>query len=441
MLNSRSLGFLLNAPSPSYITSLSVGNIMKYFPATDPIIKETLSAAGFDGFEYLFPYGAPTNIAGAFVPPWAKSLNNAIFGDQGRADYLSSYTAVYDYHKMLVELGIEKKFPTEERLRTETKELWAQKFRSSFASISGIPYKVETNKMRLTDALYYKMVERNKYKGMTEQEARDAAGLEMLTTMGPGFMIDRVTTTSNSRNLTIAPTYEAYKRVFEDNDDLVGKLAQIDSNDIGIVSLLTADLSRNPEEESDNIRGILQDPNLVLPGTNKRISNYRLTAEQAEVQRLKQRTTSDYFLVREALEAKITDGRTLRSHPELKAVLDNLVETQFRKQSQAWYDDFKMAEYGDKSYKYARAFQVVLEDKNYMKKNGNSQYWQDVQVFMDLRNMAAMMYNSLPAYDKRKALIKDAYNDHVEKTVEQWDPNLQTTIKYYLSNDNLKVVQ
>jgi hypothetical protein len=70
---------------------------------------------------------------------------------------------------------------------------------------------------------------------MSNQEARDAAGEEMISLLGPKFMLDRVSFTGSVKNLNIPATYEAYARVFEDNNDLVGRLANIDSGDIGLV--------------------------------------------------------------------------------------------------------------------------------------------------------------------------------------------------------------
>ena len=440
-LNARSIGFLLNVPSPSYITSLSVGNIMKYFPGTEEGIREALNVGGANAFETFFPYGAPTNATKAFIPPWANALWNAATGPEGKADYLSSWTSVYNYHHMLYEMGIEKEVPSDELIRQEVKALWFEKFKSGFVSVSGVPYKVETNPMRLTTNLYYKLLEKNRQQGMSEQAARDAAGDEMLATMGTGFMIDRITATSNNRNVTIPATYESYKRVFEDNDALVGQLAAIDPDSINIVSLLTADLSRDPDAQSNNILNILKDPKLVLPGTSKNITNLKLTPQEAERERIKNRTWQQYSLVKESLEAKITDGRTLRAHPELKAVLDNLVNTAFKDQSQAWFDEYQLAASGDKSYKYAKAIDAITKDKNFMTKSGQSQFWKDAQFFVETRNIITAFYQSLPDYDPRKSRIKDNYNEWVAQSAKQWDPNFETIVSNYFENDTLKVVE
>jgi hypothetical protein len=439
-LNAKSLGFLLNQPSPSFISALSVGNLMKFFPGTEDGIKEALTINGTDWYSVIFPYGAPTKLTKQLTPPWANALINAGMGNQGKADYLSSWRSVYNYHKMLVELGIEKKFPSDAQIIKEVKSLWAEKFISGFSSVFGVPYKVETNPMRGTTNLFYKLKDKYVAQGYGEQESRDLAGDEMIALLGPNFMVDRVTFTGSNRQLNIPASYEAYQRVFKENDDLVGALASIDKSDIGLVGLLTADLPRTQDEKSTNILNILSDPNLTLPGTSKRLNDFKLTPQEVERERMKQRTWNDYNLVRDALEAKITDGKTLRAHPQLKAVLDQLVETSFKGQSQAWYDEYQLAASGDTSYKYARAFKAITTDEKFMTARENVQFWKDAKLFMNARDIIANMYQTLPDYDPRKSIIRENYNQWVLQNAKQWDPNLETIITQYFDNDSLKAV-
>jgi len=439
-LSSRSLGFLLNQPSPSFITSLSVGKIMQTYPGTEQGIKDMLNIGGVDYFSLIFPYGAPTSVTKAFTPPWANSFYNAVMGPQGKADYLTSWNSIYNYHHMLYEMGIEKDFPNDEQILKEVRAMWLEKALSGFVSVFGVPFKVESSPMRLSTNLYFKLVEKYTKQGIPNQEARDRAGDDMIGLLGTKFMVDRVSYSGASKNLNIPATYDAYKRVFLDNDALVGQLAAIDPNDIRVVGLLTADLSRDPAEKSDNILAILSDPNLTLPGTSKRINDFKLKPQEVERERIKQRTWEQYNLVRDALEAKITDGKTLRAHPELKAVLDQTVETYFKNQSQAWYDEYMLAENGDTAYKYARALSTIVSNPKFMKTNGETDFWNDVATFMKARDTFALFYQSLPDYDSRKKVIKDGYNEWVEMTAKQWNPNLQYILKTYFSNDNLKAV-
>jgi hypothetical protein len=165
-----------------------------------------------------------------------------------------------------------------------------------------------------------------------------------------------------------------------------------------------------------------------------------MTPQEIETERLKQRTWNQYMAAKDALEAKITDGKTLRSHPELKAVLDNLAVSVFRNQSQAWYDQYQLAQSGDTSYKYARALTEIVTDNNFMSKNGSSQLWKDTREFLRARTMFVQVYQMLPDYDPRKAILSDNYNAWIAANVGQWDGNLKTIITRYFDNDSLKAV-
>lgn len=440
-LSAQSLGFLLNRPSPSFISSLAIGNVMKYYPQSEDEIEDFMTINGVNWFKVYFPYGAPTNVGKAFVPPWLNSFYNGVVGPEGKQDYLSSWKSIYNYHAMLNEMGVTDSMPTDDQIRQEVKALWLTKAFASFSSpFAGIPYKVDTNPMGLTTNLYYKLQEKYVAQGMSNQDARDAAGEEMLSLLGPKFMVDRVSFTGSSKNLNIPATYEAYQRIFKDNADLVGRLANIEPGEIGLIGLIASDLSRDPAEQSSNILNILSGPGLVIPGTSKRVNELKLTPEEIEVERIKQRTWNQYTAVREALEAKITDGQTLRGHPELKAALDKVVEGPLKEASQAWYDEFQFSASGDASYKYARALQEITSDKNFMKSQGGSTFWKDAKEFLDSRAMFTDIYQALPDYDPRKALLKEGYNYWVQQNLGQWDGNLKTIVMRYFDNDSLKAV-
>jgi hypothetical protein len=440
-LSSQSLGFLLNRPSPSFISSYSVGKMMQTFPKTEKQVEEFLTVGGTNYYKVLYPFGPSTSLVDAFRPPWANALYNAVVGPEGKQDYLSSWKSVYNYHAMLVEMGVQKDIPTDDQIRQEVKGLWLAKFFSSWSSpFAGIPYKVDTNPMGLTSGLYYKLIEKYKAQKMSNQEARDAAGEEMLSLLGPKFMLDRITFTGSNKNINIPNTYEAYARVFEDNKDLVGRLANIEPGEIGLIGLLTADLDRDPAEQSGNVLKLLASGDLTVPGTSKRVNELKLTPKEIETERLKQRTWSQYTAVKEALEAKITDGQSLRGHPELKAVLDKAVDGPLREMSQAWYDEFQFAASGDTSYKYARALFEITNDKKFMSSSGKNTFWQDAQFFLKARSLVTQVYQGLPDYDPRKARVKDAYNAWVAQNASQWDSNLKTIVTRYFDNDNLKAV-
>lgn len=449
-LSSQSLGFLLNRPGPSFVTGISVGQIMQKFHKTEAEFEELMTFGGVNYYKVIFPYGPPTSVRDAYTPAWVKNAVNAgpdwqrelaskIFGQSGQRDYLSSWKSVYNYNAMLVEMGIQDDMPSDVEIEKQVKALFRSKFFSTFASpYAGIPYKVDNAPMALTSNLYFKLQEKYKTQGLGNQDARDAAGEEMISLLGPKFMLDRVTYTGSSKNINTPATSEAYARIFEDNDALVGRLANIEPGEIGLVGLLTADLDYDPAKQSNNILALLSNPGATLPGTSKNLNELKMTPQEIETERIKQRTWNTYMATKAALEAKITDGKTLRAHPELKAVLDNLAVTVFKQQSQAWYDQYQLAQSGDTSYKYARALTEITNDAQFMKKGGNSQFWQDTQEFLNARSMFVVAYQSLPDYDPRKAMLREAYNMWTEQNTGQWDSNLKTIITRYFDNDSLK---
>lgn len=440
-LSAQSLGFLLNRPSPSFVTSIAMGKVMEAYPASEGQIEDFMTFGGVNWYKVVYPYGAPTDVKSAFIPPYANAFFNAVVGPEGKQDYLSSWKSVYNYHAMLVEMGVQKDMPSDSQIRDEVRALWLAKFFSSWSSpFAGIPYKVDTNPMGLTSNLYYKLQEKYKAEGKSNQGARDAAGEEMLSLLGPKFMVDRLSFTGSSKNINIPSTYEAYARVFEDNPELVQRLASIEPGKINLVGLMTADLSRDPAEQSSNILKILANPKLTLPGTSERLNELKMTPQEIERERLKQRTWNQYSAIREGLEAKITDGQTLRGHPELKAALDKIVEGPLKAASQAWYDEFQLSASGDSSYKYARALSEITNDKKFMTKNGNVQFWKDAKAFLDSRAIFTQVYQALPDYDPRKAKLMDGYNAWVSQNVSQWDSNLKTILTRYFDNDSLKAV-
>jgi hypothetical protein len=449
-LSAQSLGFLLNRPGPSFITGISVGQIMQKFHKSEAEVEKLMTWGGTNWYKVIFPYGPPTSVRDVYTPPWVKNIVNSgpewqrdlaakIFGQSGQRDYLSSWKSVYNYNAMLVEMGIQEKMPSDAEIEKQVKGLFRAKFWSTFASpYAGIPYKIDNAPMALTSNLYYKLQEKYKAQKMSNQDARDAAGEEMLSLLGPNFMLDRVTFTGSSKNVNIPATSEAYARVFDDNDALVKRLVNIEPGEIGLVGLLTADLDYDPSKQSNNILALLANPGATLPGTSKNLNELKMTPQEIETERLKQRTWNTYMATKAALEAKITDGRTIRAYPELKAVLDNLAVTVFKEQSQAWYDQYQLAQSGDTSYKYARALTEITGDKNFMTKNGNSQFWIDAKEFLNARAMFSAAYQELPDYDPRKAMLREAYNTWTEQNAGQWDGNLKTIITRYFDNDSLK---
>lgn len=439
-LNAKSIGFLLNQPSPSWVTGISIGTVMKGMPKSEEQIRSVINILGPDVYDQWFPFGPPDNLTNMMITPWMRATYNALVGPEGQKEYLASWNSVYNYHKTMVDLGIEKTFPTDKMIREQTKNLWALKAFYSFASPFGVPIKGTTSPMGLTSTLYFKLRDKAFADGATSEQASTIAADGMLAALGPNFKVDRVSFTGSNKNLNMPQTQEAYSRIFNDNDALVKQLSGIDKNSISIVGLLVSDLSNDPAQRSDVITKLLSNPDLTLKGTSHAINDLKMTPQEVEIERLKSRTWSQYNQIKDALTAKITDGKSLRSHPELRAVLSSAAETILKKESPQWYDEFMLAQNGDSSYKYAKGLNLIVTNSDFMSKHGTTKFWKDAQLFMYMRNIFVQMYQSLPDYDPRKAKLMDAYNTTNEQLIAQWDPKLQTIIKNSFDNDTLKAV-
>lgn len=436
LLNARSIGFMLNWASPSVFTGVTFGQIMQHFDGTEDMVKKALGPL----YETWFPYGAPTSVTKAFYPPWLTAAYNGIVGDSGRRDFKESWESVFNYHKMLIDLGIEKKMPSEEQIIRETQGLFQEKAKSSFMSPFGVPYKVSTNKMDLVETYYYALLNKYKINGRTFEEAKKLAGDEMLQTMGPGFMLDRVAFNAKTTRANIPETVEAWNVIFKDNDKLVNDIAGIKQGDISLIGILTRDLRVDPEDRSLAIANKLRDPNLTLPGGSNLVNMLKMTPQEVEKLRMKNRTWQQYTALKEKMLENIPEGKSLRSYPGRQAVLEQLANTLFKEQSPEWWNEYMNSQAGNSAWEYARAFQYALKDNNFMKSRKDSTYWSDIKKFMNFRTLAVTIYDSYPSGDKRKSEFKSNYLDRLQEFSTTVHPELRQIISNYFDNDNLKGV-
>lgn len=445
-LNAKSLGYLLNLPTPSFITSLSTSKIFKEWPTAEDYASgkkgpEWIQGLLGDLYNRNFPYGPQSSLPKSFIPSWGNALYNFATTPMGKDDFLSSVNSVYRYHKILFDMGIEDKFVTEEQAINEARGLWLQKFKRSFASPFGVPENVNLYPTSMIDSLYSKLTDKYQTQGYTREEAKTYAGDELLTIVGPELTLENVTFKDYNKNIPgVVPTVENYNRIFVENNELVKRLASIKSDDVSLVALLGADIEYKSEDRNLAISRLLNDPNTKLPGTSKFINDAKLTPREEDIQRQKNILWQRYNAMKDALESKITDGRSFRAHEELGNILETAAKTIFREESQEWFDDYSASVRGDNSYSYGRAYNIILNDPGFMKKHGQTEYWQDVKTYMNIRSEVVKVYNSFPDGDSRKALLKEGFLSYIESNMAAFHPKLQTTLKIYFNNDSLKAV-
>lgn len=430
-LNARSIGFLLNYPSPSIFSSVAVAEIYKRKPGIEDLMKSWLGS----NYDVLFPYGPQTDWKSSLIPRWAKDAWFYLNGPEGNADFLNSWKDVHNYYMTLDDLGI-MKYPGEETVYRDTRKNFAVKANWAFGNIFGVPAKVDINPMALYEEAYGLLI--NKYKLITNNDklAAELAGKELTAKLGPNFPVDRVSFKGSSANAYIQPNVESYKRVFEDSTGLAEKLARQNPE---LVGLLTLDIDPSKEEFNLSIYKILNDPKTKLPDGSP-LNDVKLTPKQEEERRQINRGWALYNQLTETLEAEAVkrDGKSLRSHPELLEARRIVADDLIRKQSESWWTEYNDPKRGDKSYRYAYALNSIVNDDAWMKKYGNTKLWNDVKEFMTIRNAVVEVYKGMPDRSSTKSSVKKNYIAFIDERMKTWHPKLQELINRNFEEDTMK---
>lgn len=438
-LNARSLGFLLNLPSPNPFGALPVSMIQSKYPDSEETIKTILGPA----YDTFFPYGAKTSLKETFIPQWLRDSANWARSSKGKADWQTSWQSVYDFHATLVEMGIDKKMPTDAEILDETKRMWTLKARLEFASPAGVPVKVDTRPMDVFNQFYSILVQKYQSKGLQWDAAKTAAEEEFLATMGSNFPIDRVTLKGSSAATYVAPTISSYKRLADGgNLGLINNLYDLDPK---LVGLLGMDIDVTKENFSLSVYNYLKDPTTTLPN-GKPLNSIAPTPMEAEQIRQNNRTWDKYItfkdnLTKEAL--KIPGVKSLAGLKGGQQALRSYANDVLKKENPSWWtDEYQVGKSaGDKSYVYAQGLSQIISDPNFMNKYGKSQLWNDVKVFMAARDAIVGIYNSLPEGSQQKTNLKVGYQNYIADTISQWHPQLQKIINRYFDNDTFKAVR
>jgi hypothetical protein len=430
-LNARGIGFLLNYPTPSLYASVATAKIFQGQPEAEDLLKSYLGST----YDVIFPYGPQTSIGTALIPRWANDLYNYAKGPEGKKDFLDSWKDVHNYYRTLDEMKI-LKYPGDEVIKKATREQYLIKFGWSFNSIFGVPAKVDTRPMKLYEDAYGLLVNKYQSQGLDITQAKELAGSELLSKIGTDFPLDRVTFKGSTANAYIAPTSKSFNRVFVENEKLAAELAKLDP---ALVGLLTADLDQNPKDFNLSVYQKLQDPKTKLPGGTL-LNDVQITPQEEERRRNINRVWSLYNQVTEVLELKAieSDGKSLRSHPELLEARREISKTLFRKESEDWWTEYNDPNRGDKSFNYAYALNKIVSDEAFMKKYGKTKFWSDVSDYLSIRNAIVGVYQELPDRDPRKSKLKNAYNTTLDTFIPTWHPKLQDTIKRYFEEDTMK---
>lgn len=437
LVNARSLGFLINIPAPSYIGTIPMTLLFKEKPGAEETFRQVLGPT----YDAIFPYGPPENILSPLMPSWAKDLYKSIAGPEGDGAFMETVKSVANYHNALAEMGIEEKM-TQKQFFDEARGLYFKRFRWGFASPLGVPTKVDTNPMALFDNYYNTLINKYLSKNMNRSDAMAAAEQEFLATVAPNFPIDRVSYKGSTSNTYVPATASAYNRIWKDNSELIESVGAL-GKDGALIGLLTLDIDATKEDTNLSVYRFLKDPKTRLPDGSP-LNKYALTPEKEEKRRQINRVWEKYTTLRDALDAQAQAkyGKPLRRIPELSKALSDYANTELKAQSPDWWKEKngQLAGGADNSFNYARAFYEITNDKNFMKKYGDSPVWQDAQKFTQIRNAITTAYQSFPQGDPRKSRLKEAYLDYIATNLGSFHPKVQEIMKRYFDDDTMKVV-
>lgn len=448
----KSIGFILNAPSLGPIMALPISYVIKSKPSLDDAMKNILGST----YSQVFPYGTTAaGVAQTAVPAWARDLLTWAQGSSGSNAYRISMQSVYDYHKVLVTMGVEKEMPTSKQLNREVSDLWGQRGRYEFASPVGMPVKIDTSPMTLYRQLYYNLMNANRAMGMSMDEAQAKAEAEFLGTVGSKFPMDTITNTGTTSKAFIAQTQEGFDRVFNTNSALTKQLVHIFPKDPFVVSLLTADIEVTPANRSQAISQKLGDKNMTLPDINGTIllNDPALTPQQVQEQRDSQATWDAFFAAKQLLDdtaktIKSKSGKfykSMDSIPEYRAALSDYAENVLGKKNPTWLSqDYNAGGGSNRTYIYATGFDMIVRNQKFMEAHGTNPYWKDALAFTKIRNLYVDLYQLYPEGKERTA-IKQAYqatlfgdaSQGLEGKVSTYDPQLQKIITRYFLNDSM----
>ena len=123
--------------------------------------------------------------------------------------------------------------------------------------------------------------------------------------------------------------------------------------------------------------------------------------------------------------------------PELKEQLRDYALNTLGKGSFAWLQEYKKnATQGNQAQIQAQGLYTIVNDKEFMRRYGKTQFWQHAKGFVDLRNKYAITYRDAPTGTKGD--VKDNWIAYLQESIDLWDPTLQRIITRYFENDNLK---
>ena len=451
IISSRATNFLANLPGPSYLVPIAIGRALSWKVSTEENIKSAIdeTVGKIPGYSYgeLFPYGIEPDlgkqVVRTFTPAWARSLKTAFSKSKTDEMWVNSLLSEYTRQMIVFEMNLGPK-PTEQSVRDATESIYLRKFRTQFFSLLGTPQYVESRPDALFSDYYFMLVD--KYKAKTDPKtgkpltdmqastmAEDEFQKQMRLAGGADFPMDRLYGSARNKAAYFPPTQEAYSRIYEDFSGLAKQLERLDPS---LVGLMTADL---PRDYNIQVSKFLNDPNTTLPGGTVLNSQLK-TPQMVEDELTKSRLWKAYTDYKDELNtaAKQAGYKSYLGVPEAVDALRDYATSTLGTISEPWF-----LEYGgggaakDSAYTQSVGLKKITNDKAFMKKFGNTQFWVHAKAFIDYRESFGKA--RLDAPDGVKGQLEEQWKIYLEESLSLWDPTLQKIITRYYGNDNLNI--
>lgn len=442
ILSARATNFIANLPGPSWLVPIGVGQLLNSKPNSNKVIKDIIdsSIGKIPNYSYdeLFPYGVETNLPKqlktTFTPAWARNLQTAFSKSETDSMWMQSYASESNRQWILYEMELGPE-PTEKSVLDGTTSIFLRKSRTQFFSLFGSPQFVDTLPDSVYKDYYYTRLNKYKAEGKTQKESLALAEADFQSQMslagGTDFPMDRLFLSAKSQVAKIPANQAAYDRIWSDFSGLAKQLEDLDPS---TVALLTADL---PIGYTAQVNKFLQDPNTTLPGGTTLNEKLR-TPKQIENELEKTRVWKAYSDYKTQLNdaAKKAGYASYRSVPGLVDAMQNYADT-LADYSEVWGNEFrKNARTGDSAWIQSQGLYKAVNNKEFMKKFGKTQFWEHAQAFLSYRDSVAKAYQDAPVGTKTQ--VQDQWTKYLEETMDMWDPVMQKLISRYFVNDNLR---
>jgi len=434
-LSSKTLGWMVSAPGPSFLATFAVDKLLTSKPGDAEVVRQGWNATvgkipGMD-YDTYFPASVSTGggLLGGFEPTFIKDAVTAFTGQKSNAQFLQTQQTIHNYLMTLNEMGLGAK-PTLKQELAMTRQFYLSKAAWAFGSPFG------ASPQQNAPGQLFQDIATSLLKKFNGDYAKAQAA--MLTMFGPSFPADRWLYKGSTTAAYINPSVEGYNRVYKVAPELTAQLTSLDPK---TVDLLTADL--NGATPSVPVQNYLYSPSATLPGGTK-INTQKMSIAQYEQNLQVNRTWNLYSTKKAELLAAVQKAgyKRVADIPAAQAQWNQFV-TLLGQSDPTWRTEYEAntgTGGGSNAFKYAQAMQDIVNNKTFMSKVGNNQFYRQMAFFIAQRNKAVAAYNNptLVATKGGRTALTTAWNQYInEQLAGSWNPQMQQIVDRYFVNDNL----